>query len=116
MRNKGNIQAQPPNLDPERDRMLQVLALEYETLRAEVLMRLSARYQFVGFFTAAAAFIGVAIGYSSGFKVWILIGLAAAVLAVGFLGYHRMVLNGRLISARIAKIEKRINKLVPAEP
>jgi len=96
--------------------MLQVLALEYETLRAELIMRLSSKYQFYGFFTAAAALIGVAIGYSTGLKVWVLIGLAAAVLVAGIFGYHRMVINGRRISARIALIEERINKLVPAEP
>lgn len=78
-------------------------------------MRLSARYQFISFVTAAAALIGVAIGYSSGLKVWILTAVSIAVLAVGFYGYFRMVLRGKLISARVAGIEDRINKLVPAE-
>ncbi len=96
--------------------MLQVLALEYGTLREEILTRLSARYQFVGFVTTAAGLIGVGIGYSSGFKVWLLIALAVAVLAVGIVGYFHMRSYGMLVSARIIEIEDRINKLVPVEP
>ena len=57
MHDKKSIRAQVHDLDADRDRMLQVLALEYGTLREEILMRLSARYQFVGFFTAAAGLI-----------------------------------------------------------
>jgi hypothetical protein len=96
--------------------MLQVLALEYGTLRQEILMRLSARYQFVGFVTTAAALTGVGIGYSSGLKVWLLVSLAVAVLAVGIYGYLRMQVYGRKVAARIVEIEERINKLVPVEP
>jgi hypothetical protein len=69
MPNNGSAEAQALKPDAERDRSLQVLMLEYGTLRTEILMRLSARYQFIGFITAAAALIGVAIGYSSGLKV-----------------------------------------------
>jgi len=107
MADKGNIQAQVPKPDANRDRILQVLALEYGTLRTEILMRLSARYQFVGFITAAAALVGVGIGYSSGPKTWLLVTLALAVLYVGFHGYYRMVYYGRLVSVRIAEIEDR---------
>jgi hypothetical protein len=102
--------------DSDLDRKLQVLSLEYGTLREENLMRFSARYQFIGFVTAATALIGVAIGYSTGFKVWLLMALAVTVLALGLYGYCRMVINGRLLSARIAKIEERINELVPPAP
>ena len=96
--------------------MLQVLALEYGTLREEILMRLNARYQFVGFVTGAAGLIGVGIGYSSGLKIWLLVALGVAVLALGIYGYFRMQYYGYLVSARIAQIEDRINKLVPVEP
>jgi hypothetical protein len=116
MQNNGSAEAQAPKPDAERDRSLQVLMLEYGTLRAEILMRLSARYQFIGFITAAAALIGVAIGYSSGLKVWLLTVVTITVLAAGLYGYFRMVLRGKLISARVAEIEDRINKLVPVEP
>jgi hypothetical protein len=44
--------------DADRDRYIQVLALEYQAMRSELTMRLSARYQFVGFITGAAALIG----------------------------------------------------------
>jgi hypothetical protein len=116
MQADGDAEAPPLRPDAEGDRSLQVLMLEYGTLRAEILTRLSARYQFIGFITAAAALIGVAIGYSSGMKVWLLTAVSAAVLTVGFYGYSRMVLRGTLISARVAEIENRINKLVPTEP
>jgi hypothetical protein len=116
MQENGDAEAQALRPDAERDRSLQVLMLEYGTLRAEILMRLSARYQFIGFITAAAALIGVAIGYSSGIKVWLLTAVSAIVLAVGFYGYFRMVMRGKIISARVAEIENRINELVPAEP
>ena len=113
---QNNAKAEACEPDAERDRFLQVLTLEYETLRAEILARLSARYQFIGFITAATALIGVAIGYSSGFKVWLLTAMAIIVLATGFYGYYRMVVQGRIVSARVAQIEARINKLVPVEP
>lgn len=116
MQDNRSARMQTLKPDAERDRFLQVLMLEYGTLRAEILTRLSARYQFVGFVTGAAALIGVAIGYSSGLKVWLLTAVSIAVLAVGFYGYCRMIVRGKLISARIAEIEDRINRLVPAEP
>jgi sulfite exporter TauE/SafE len=116
MQDNGSAGVQALRTDAERDRSLQVLMLEYGTLRAEILMRLSARYQFIGFVTGAAALVGVAIGYSSGLKVWLLTAVSIAVLALGFYGYCRMILRGRLISAKVAEIEDRINKLVPAEP
>jgi sulfite exporter TauE/SafE len=116
MQNNGSAEAQALKPDAERDRSLQVLMLEYGTLRAEILMRLSARYQFIGFITAAAALIGVAIGYSSGLKVWLLTVVTITVVVAGLYGYFRMVLRGKLISARVAEIEDRINKLVPVEP
>jgi hypothetical protein len=116
MQNDGSTGAQIHNQDAERDRFLNVLMLEYGTLRAEILVRLSARYQFVGFVTTAAALIGVAIGYSSGIKVWLLAAVSVAVIGVGFYGYYRMAVQNRGISARVAAIEGRINTLVPAEP
>ncbi|HUB38584.1 MAG TPA: hypothetical protein VMA72_07020 [Streptosporangiaceae bacterium] len=116
MQDNGSADARALRTDAERDRSLQVLMLEYGTLRAEILMRLSARYQFIGFVTGAAALIGVAIGYSSGLKVWLLTAVSISVLALGFYGYCRMILRGRIISTRVAEIEDRINKLVPAEP
>jgi hypothetical protein len=64
--------------------------MEYETLRAEILIRATARYQFVGFITAATALIGAGIGLSTyGLKTWILVGLERP--GSGRLrGYHTM--------------------------
>jgi hypothetical protein len=115
MQDNGSAKDETIIPESERDRFLQVLMLEYGTLREEKLVRISARYQFIGFGTAAAALIGVAIGYSSGLKVWLLIAVSTAVCIIGFYGYCRMVVRGKLLSARVAEIEDRINKLVPVE-
>jgi hypothetical protein len=102
---------------PEIDRIVQVLSLEYDTLREEILVRTTVRFQFVGFVTAAAGLIGAGIGLSSyGIKTWVLVGLAVAVIAVGLYGYFRMRYHIIGLSARIALLERRINDLVPAEP
>jgi hypothetical protein len=101
----------------ETDRVVRVLALEYGTLRDEILARSTARYQFVGFATGAAGLIGAGIGLSSyGIKTWILVGLASAVIFIGLYGYLLMRYYAVVLSARIAVLEGRINDLVPAEP
>jgi hypothetical protein len=101
----------------DRDRILQVLSLEYQTLRQDILVRTSGRFQFLGLMTTAAALLATGIfGHSAfGSKTWISIVLAAAVFGFGvacfwLLGHHIM-----LVSARLAQIEARINNLVPAE-
>jgi hypothetical protein len=116
MQDGSSVKPQSHKTDAEQDRTFQVLALEYGTLREEILMRASARYQFIGFITAAAALIGAGISYSAGPKTWLLVALAMAVIGVGVYGYYRMRYHVIRISARIAEIENRINKLVPAEP
>jgi hypothetical protein len=100
-----------------RDHSFQALALEYEALRAEILMRSAARFQFAGFIAAAAALVGTGIGYASlGPKTWILCTLAAGVIFCGLVGFWRMGRYLVHISAHIAMIEGRINELAPAPP
>lgn len=104
-------------MDVETDRMVQVLALEYNSLSAQINGRLTARYQFLGFLTAGAAILAVASshpGFSAG--TWLLGSLAIAVFALGWLCFWVL---GRMVveqSAHLAAIEERINELVPADP
>jgi hypothetical protein len=103
--------------DRERDHVLQVLTLEYETLRAEILMRTSARYQFLGFITAAAAILATGVvGSSSGVTEWLLATLAGVVFIFGLLSFWQLGSDVAHLSARVAKIETRINRLMPSEP
>jgi len=107
----------PGKASAEIERIVQVLSLEYDTLRDEILVRLTARYQFVGFVTGAAGLIGAGIGLSSyGVKTWILVGLATSVVAAGVWGYVLMRYQNIRLSARVALLERRINDLVHAEP
>ena len=101
---------------PNIDRILQVLTLEYQNLNAQIIARLSARYQFLGFLTAGAAILAAASGqpaFSSG--TWVLGALAAAVLASGIFLFWYLGRTIALQAAYLAEIEERINKLVPGE-
>jgi hypothetical protein len=100
-----------------RDHAIQMLAMEYEALRAEILTRTTARFQFLGFVTAAAALLGS--GITSPFlstRTWILAITAALIVVFGMLSFFRMGHSIVLISARVAHIEQRLNELVPAGP
>ena len=101
---------------PNIDRILQVLTLEYQNLNAQIIARLSARYQFLGFLTAGAAILAAASGqpaFSSG--TWVLGALAAAVLASGIFLFWYLGRTIALQAAYLAEIEERIDKLVPRE-
>jgi hypothetical protein len=99
------------------DRKVQVLALEYQTLRQEVLVRIAGRFQFLGLMTTAAAILASGFfGHSIfGSQAWISLVLAAGVFGFGLLCY--LLLGHHIIrtSTRLAQIEARINALVPAE-
>ena len=100
-----------------RDVEVQVLSLEYQTLRDEVLTRLSSRYQFLGFTTAAAALLATGSGnLVSGPREWLLPVLAGVifVLGIGWFWYAGTIIV--VLSKRIAEIENRINDIVPADP
>jgi hypothetical protein len=110
-------QGRSADANADTDRVVRILSLEYGTLREEMLVRSTERYQFVGFVTGATGLIGAGIGLSSyGVKTWILVGLAVVVIAVGLYGYFLMRFHSIALSARIAVLERRINDLVPAEP
>jgi hypothetical protein len=99
------------------DRAIQILTLEYQTLREEIMVRTSGRFQFLGLMTTAAALLGTGFFSSSAFKVhvWLSAGLAIAVLVFGLSGFWVLGRQVVAMSARIAQIEGQINALLPAE-
>jgi hypothetical protein len=103
--------------DENRDYIIRVLSLEYQTLREEMLTRTSGRFQFLGLMTTAAALLTTGVFSSSVFRsqTWISAALAILVFAFGvacfvYLGRQRMIL-----SDGVAAIERRINNLLPPE-
>lgn len=98
--------------------VIQVLSLEYQTLRDDMLVRSAGRFQFLGLMTTAAALLASGVlGHSIfGEQTWIAGTLAAGVLGFGFVCFLLLGRHMATLSARIAEIEQRINALVPAEP
>lgn len=99
------------------DRIIQILSQEYQTLRQEILVRASGRFQFLGLMTTAAALLASGVLGHSIFSGQTLISaiLAAVVFAFGlayFLHLGRQMVD---VSARVAQLEERINALVPSE-
>jgi hypothetical protein len=103
--------------DADIDRMLQVLSLEYQTLREDILVRTSGRFQFLGFTTTAAALLASGIlGHSIfGEQTWIAATLAAGVFVFGLVCFWQLGRQMVDASALVAQIEQRINALVPSE-
>jgi hypothetical protein len=102
----------------DHDQIIKLLSMEYQTLREEILVRTSGRFQFLGLMTTAAALLTTGVVSPSIFKDDQLI--AAALAAVVFIfGVACFVYLGRrriAVSIKVAAIEKRINAMVPAEP
>jgi hypothetical protein len=103
--------------DVRTDRMIQVLSLEYQTLRDDVLVRSSGRFQFLGLMTTAAALLASGIlGHSVfGSQTWIAAVLALAVFGFGLVCFLILGRQMLVLSARLSELEKRINALVLPE-
>jgi hypothetical protein len=103
--------------DTSRDRVINILSLEYKTLRDEIGIRHTARFQLLGLMTAAAALIVTAFVSKSDSieNLWLGIGLASGILLLGLLCFW--VLGRQLVgvSARTAQLEEQINALLPSE-
>jgi hypothetical protein len=100
----------------ERELKIQVLALEYQTLRAAIMMQTAASYQFLGFATAAVAILATGAGrlsFSSG--GWFLAILAGGVFVFGVGAFRLLGMYVAFQSQRVAVIEEKINSLVPGE-
>jgi hypothetical protein len=96
------------------EQIIQVLSLEYRTLRDELLTRTSGRFQFLGLMTTAAALLIAGIGGSrTSLGIWPSIILAIAVLCLGLGNFFNLGRDIARISARISLIEQRINSLLP---
>jgi hypothetical protein len=101
----------------ERDQAIKVLSLEYQTLRDEMIMQMSSRFQFLGFTTAAAALLATVAGRSAlNFQAWLIVGLAVGVFMFGIACFWILGRHVIYISGRVANIERRINELLPTQP
>jgi hypothetical protein len=101
----------------DRDLQVQVLSLEYQALRAEILVLTSSRYQFLGFTTAAGAILATGAGHLfSGLGGWLLVALGGGIFVFGVAYFYYLGRGIASLSAQIADIENRINNLVPANP
>jgi hypothetical protein len=96
---------------------VEVLALEYQSLRSDLVMRSAARFQFLGFVTASAAILATGLGGSHSHQATVVLVWLGGVLFI--LGLASFWVQGReqaIISARIADIEQEINGRVPGKP
>jgi hypothetical protein len=101
----------------ERELKVQVLSLEYQTLRAAIMNQTAASYQFLGLATTAAAILATGAGhlsFSSG-GGWFLAILAGGIFVFGAGSYRLLRMYVAFLSQRVAVIEEKINNLVPGE-
>jgi hypothetical protein len=100
-----------------RDCMIHVLSLEYQTLRAEILVRTGGRFQFLGLMTAAAALLATAAFSHPLFSTgnWVAGILAIAIFGFGLMNFWILGCQIFGLSARVAEIENRINALAPMQ-
>jgi hypothetical protein len=99
-----------------KDDPVEVLALEYQSLRADLQVRSAARFQFLGFVTAAAAVLATGLGHSSpGQTTCILEGLGGALFILGLISFWLQGKDQALISAHLANLEERMNHAMSAD-
>ena len=95
------------------DKAIDVLGLEYQSLRSDLIMRSGARFQFLGFITASAAILATGLGDShSSLETHVLVGLGIALFIFGLITFWLQGREQALISAEIARIEQKLNNLV----
>jgi hypothetical protein len=98
-----------------KDDPVQVLALEYQSLRADLQVRSAARFQFLGFITAAAAILATGLGHLSSNQTHILEGLAFLLFIFGLASFWLQGKDQALISAHVANLEEKINQAMSAD-
>jgi fatty acid desaturase len=92
----------------DNERIIQVLSLEYQALRDEMMVRTSGRFQFLGLMTTAAALLVAGLGnLASGPGIWVSGALAMAVFVLGLVFFFALGHHIVRLSARIAQIEQR---------
>jgi len=97
----------------EEAKRVDVLGLEYQSLRSDLVMRSGARFQFLGFITASAAILATGLGDSrSILETRVLVSLGALLFIVGLITFWLQGSEQAAISAKIADIEGRLNQLV----
>jgi fatty acid desaturase len=105
------------NNTSDNEQLIQVLSLEYQALRDEMMVRTSGRFQFFGLMTTAAALLVAGLGnLASGPGIWVSGALAMAVFVLGLIFFFTLGHHIVQLSARIAQIERKINALLPSQP
>jgi len=101
--------------DSDRACLINLLSLEYQTLRSELLVRVSGRFQFLGLMTTASALLATGVFSGSVFtgQKWLVGILATTVFAFGLINFWVLGRHVLVLSRRIAEIEDRINGLAP---
>jgi hypothetical protein len=95
------------------DKAIDVLGLEYQSLRSDLIMRSGARFQFLGFITASAAILATGLGDShSSLETHVLVVLGIVLFIFGLVTFWLQGREQAVISAKIASIEQRLNNLV----
>lgn len=92
----------------EDSQKVAILLKEYDTLRAEAIARMNARFAFVGI---ATGIIALAVSRDGTASSWLLLGLAAVLMAVWF--YIGQLLYR--LGLGIQRVEREINKLAETE-
>ena len=95
------------NPSPEDKLAIDILLREYDTLRAEALARIRARFEVVGFIVVSAAFVGSREAVSGSWRLGV--GLLALVISGVSWGSFGLAL--RRLARRLRTIEKKVNKL-----
>jgi hypothetical protein len=95
------------------DKRVDVLGLEYQSLRSDLVMRSGARFQFLGFITASAAILATGLGDSrSRLETHVLVILAILLFILGLLSFWLQGSEQAAISAKVYHIEEKLNGLV----
>jgi hypothetical protein len=97
----------------DRNGAIQILSLEYQTLRDELIARIAGRFQFLGLTTTAAAILVTGLFGNPILRSdeWIAAILAMTVFVFGLANFLVLGRHVILLSAKIAKLEYRINSL-----
>jgi hypothetical protein len=104
----------PSIAHPAADRAIDVLRIEYDTLRAEIMGHQSNRFQFLVVSTTVAVAIVAAAHFVKGdaTSTWLTASIGFVILAIGYLSFLHMGRAIVALSEGIAIIEARINSIM----
>ena len=94
--------------DDIRNRIVEVVLHEYDSLREEVLSRMNSRFQLLGLVSIAATLLGVS-GLSSHWH-WVLVIVIAALILLGLWLYFGFAI--KRCAVRLRQIEEEVNGIL----